>query len=202
VTYPFISGTSVARDFVELPSQLYEHWLSVPEIIATHARHVETGAPMPRALIDRLLAARNFNQGFKTVEYTASALVDLEMHVLGDAQDFDGPAFERAVLARIGMPPAITMRHRSPHFLHVFAGDGYSAGYYSYMWAEVMDADAYLAVEEAGDVFDAATAARLRDQVYSAGGRERPEDAYTGFRGRLPGVDALLEGRGLVPDAV
>jgi len=202
VTYPFVSGTSVARDFVELPSQLFEHWLAVPEIIEGHARHFETGAPMPRALIDRLIAARNFGQGFRTVEYTASALVDLEMHVLADAQDFDGPAFERDVLARIGMPPAIIMRHRSPHFLHVFAGDGYSAGYYSYMWSEVMDADAYLAFEEAGDVFDPATARRLHDRIYSAGGRERPEAAYEAFRGRLPGVEALLEGRGLLPDGV
>ena len=152
-------------------------------------------------MIDRIIAADNFNQGFKTVEFTASALVDLEMHVLEDTDGFDPKSFEAEVLAGIGMPPAIIMRHRSPHFQHVFTGDGYSAGYYSYMWSEVMDADAFRAFEETGDVFDPATAARLYDKVYSAGARQSPEDAYTGFRGSLPGVDALLEGRGLVPDA-
>ncbi len=199
VTYPFISGTSVARDFVELPSQLYEHWLGVPEILAQHARHFETGEPMPVELVERIIAAENFNQGFKTVEYTASALVDLEMHQLGDAEGFDAPAFEKDVLARIGMPAAIIMRHRSPHFQHVFSGDGYSAGYYSYMWSEVMDADAFRAFEETGNVFDPATAARLSEHVYAAGGSVPPDEAYTGFRGQLPGVEALLEGRGLVP---
>lgn len=198
VTYPYISGTSVARDFVELPSQLYEHWLAVPEILEAHARHVETGAPMPRDLVDRLIAAENFNQGFKTVEFTASALVDLEMHVLENTDNFDPKSFEAEVLNGIGMPEAIIMRHRSPHFQHVFSGDGYSAGYYSYMWSEVMDADAFKAFEETGDVFDPATAQRLSEKVYSAGGSEKPEDAYTGFRGKLPGVEALLEGRGLV----
>lgn len=201
VTYPYISGTSVARDFVELPSQLYEHWLAVPEILEKHALHVETGEPMPRALVDKLIAAENFNQGFATVEFTASALVDLEMHVLENTDNFDPRSFEKEVLAGIGMPEAIIMRHRSPHFQHVFSGDGYSAGYYSYMWSEVMDADAFKAFEETGDVFDASTAERLKAKVYSAGGSEAPEDAYTGFRGKLPGVEALLEGRGLLPDA-
>ena len=201
VTYPYISGTSVARDFVELPSQLYEHWLAVPEILEKHAIHVETGAAMPRELVDRLIAAENFGQGFSTVEFTASALVDLEMHVLENTDNFDPKSFEADVLDRIGMPQAIIMRHRTPHFQHVFSGDGYSAGYYSYMWSEVMDADAFKAFEETGDVFDGDTARRLYDNVYSAGGSEKPEDAYTGFRGKLPGVEALLEGRGLLPDA-
>ncbi len=201
VTYPYISGTSVARDFVELPSQLYEHWLAVPEILEKHARHHKTGAPIPRDLVDRLIAAQNFNQGFKTVEYTSSALVDLEMHILDDADGFDGPAFEREVLDRIGMPAAIIMRHRSPHFAHIFAGDGYSAGYYSYMWSEVMDADAFKTFEETGDVFDPETASRLGDQIYSVGGSVPPEAAYEGFRGRLPGVEALLAQRGLQDDA-
>ena len=199
VTYPMISGTSVARDFVELPSQLYEHWLSVPEILEAHAKHYQTGAPMPAALIEKIKAAETFNQGFATVEYTASALVDLEMHVLESAEDFDGRVFEAEVLSRIGLPAAIPMRHRTPHFQHVFSGDGYSAGYYSYMWSEVMDADAFKAFEETGDPFDPATAARLAEHVYSAGGKQEPEAAYTAFRGRLPGVDALLEGRGLTP---
>ena len=197
VTYPFISGTSVARDFVELPSQLYEHWLSVPEVLAAHARHYRTGEAMPAAMIARLKAAETFNQGFATVEYVACALVDLEMHVLGDADGFDGKSFEVKVLEGIGMPDAIAMRHATPHFQHVFAGDGYSAGYYSYMWSEMMDADAFKAFEEAGDVFDAGTARRLASSIFSAGGRQDPEEAYLSFRGKLPGVEALLEGRGL-----
>jgi peptidyl-dipeptidase Dcp len=197
VTYPFIAGTSVARDFVELPSQLYEHWLSIPEILAKHARHIETGEPMPKEMIDRILAAENFGQGFKTVEFTASALVDLEMHKVEHADSFDAKAFEAQLLSKIGMPEAITMRHRTPHFQHVFSGDGYSAGYYSYMWSEVMDADAFQAFREAGDPFDASTAKRLGDTIYSVGGSVKPETAYTDFRGRLPGVEALLEGRGL-----
>ncbi len=200
VRYPFVSGTSVARDFVELPSQLYEHWLTVPEVLAKHARHVETGEPMPQALIDKVKAAETFNMGFDTVEYVASALIDLEMHLLSGeaASGVDAGAFEADVLERIGMPGAIVVRHRPPHFGHVFAGDGYSSGYYSYMWSEVMDADAFSAFEETGDVFDAATAAKLAAHVYSAGGSEAPRDAYLGFRGRMPEVDALLRGRGLV----
>jgi peptidyl-dipeptidase Dcp len=148
-------------------------------------------------MIARLKAAENFNQGFATVEYVACALVDLEMHVLGDADGFDGKTFEAKVLEGISMPDSIAMRHRSPHFQHVFSGDGYSAGYYGYMWSEMMDADAYLAFEEAGDAFDSETAARLASSIYSAGGRQDPEDAYIAFRGKLPGVEALLEGRGL-----
>jgi peptidyl-dipeptidase Dcp len=205
VTYPSIAGTSVARDFVELPSQLFEHWLSLPEVLEAHARHHRTGAWMPHALVERIEAASTFNQGFKTVEYVASALVDLEMHEIEDRPgfdwaDFDAAAFEAAVLRRIGMPEAIVMRHRTPHFSHVFSGDGYSAGYYSYMWSEVLDADAFRAFEETGDPFDRATADRLARHVLSAGGREKPEDAWAAFRGRIPGVEALLDGRGLVPE--
>jgi peptidyl-dipeptidase Dcp len=197
VTYEFVSGTSVARDFVELPSQLYEHWLEVPEVLEAHARHARTGAPMPRQLMARMLAARNFDQGFATVEYLASALVDLDFH--------DGPApadpmaAQAATLDAIGMPKAIVMRHATPHFQHVFAGDGYSAGYYSYMWSEVMDADAFAAFREAGDVFDAETARRLQDCILSAGGSREAAELYTEFRGRMPGVEALLEQRGLAP---
>ncbi|MEO0622070.1 MAG: M3 family metallopeptidase [Pseudomonadota bacterium] len=201
VTYPMISGTAVARDFVELPSQLYEHWLSEPAVLEAHARHYETGEPMPREMVEKLKAAETYNQGFLTCEYLGSALVDMAMHEIGPEETVDGPAFEAKVLADIGMPNAIAMRHRTPHFLHVFAGDGYAAGYYSYMWSEVMDADAFRAFEETGDPFDPGTAERLERHVLSAGGRTEPEDAYTGFRGKLPGVDALLEGRGLA-DAV
>jgi peptidyl-dipeptidase Dcp len=201
VRYPYISGTSVTRDFVELPSQLFEHWLPVPEVLRKHARHHQTGEPMPAELMDRIIAAENFNQGFKTIEYTASALVDLEMHSLAEADGFDGTAFEARVLDELGMPPAIIMRHRSPHFQHVFSGDGYSAGYYSYMWSEVMDADAFKAFEDSGNVFDRTTAQALSKHIYAAGGSQRPELLYTAFRGRLPGVEALLEQRGLVGDA-
>ncbi|MEM0943187.1 MAG: M3 family metallopeptidase [Pseudomonadota bacterium] len=197
VTYPMISGTSVARDFVELPSQLYEHWLSVPDVLAEFARHYQTGAPMPAEMIEKIKAAETFNQGFATVEYVASALVDLEMHVLEAADGFDGRAFEYATLRDIGMPREIAMRHRTPHFQHVFSGDGYSAGYYSYMWSEVMDADAFKAFEEVGDPFDPGVAARLAEHVYAAGGRQAPDEAYIAFRGKLPEIDALLEGRGL-----
>ncbi|MCC5985477.1 MAG: M3 family metallopeptidase [Rhodobacteraceae bacterium] len=195
VTHGFVSGTSVARDFVELPSQLYEHWLTVPEVLRTHARHVETGAPIPAEMLERLLAAQNFDQGFATVEYVASALVDLEFHAGPPPAD---PMQRQAeVLEGIGLPRAIRMRHATPHFLHVFAGDGYSSGYYSYMWSEVMDADAFAAFTEAGDPFDPVVAQRLEDCVLAVGGSEEPEALYTRFRGRMPGVAALLRGRGL-----
>ncbi len=197
VKYPMISGTSVARDFVELPSQLYEHWLSEPEVLKKFAVHYKTGEPMPDELLKRLLAAENFNQGFATVEYISSALVDMELHQLERPQNLDVTEFERETLAKIGMPKQITMRHRIPHFAHVFSGDGYSAGYYSYMWSEVMDADAFQAFEQSGDVFDAQMAEKLKTHIYSAGGRQDPGDAYKAFRGKLPGIDALLEKRGL-----
>ncbi|MBG6161403.1 peptidyl-dipeptidase Dcp [Labrenzia sp. EL_195] len=196
VTYPMISGTSVARDFVELPSQLYEHWLSEPEVLSKFATHYKTGDKMPTDLLDKLLAAANFNQGFATVEYTASALIDLELHLLDSPDEIDIAAYEKAELGKIGMPNAITMRHRIPHFQHVFSGDGYSAGYYSYMWSEVMDADAFGAFKEAGDIFDEETADRLLTHIYSAGGRPDPEETYKAFRGRAPKIDALLKKRG------
>src|SRR5262245_11116793 len=203
VTYPLLSGTAVPNDFVELPSQLYEHWLEVPEILQHYARHFRTGEPMPKALLDRLLATLTFNQGFDTVEYTACALVDLDLHSLPDASGLDVSDFERKDLERIAMPAEIVMRHRLPHFQHLFSGCGYAAGYYSYLWSEVLDADAFAAFEETGNAFDPATAKRLRDFVYSAGNLRDPSEAYTAFRGRLPTVDALLKKRGLadVPSA-
>ncbi|SLN53331.1 Peptidyl-dipeptidase dcp [Aquimixticola soesokkakensis] len=195
VTYGSISGTSVARDFVELPSQLYEHWLEVPEVLAEFATHAKTGNAMPEALLARLLAAQTYDQGFATVEYVASALVDLDFH------DGDAPAdpmvAQAATLERIGLPHAIPMRHATPHFAHIFSGDGYSSGYYSYMWSEVMDADAFEAFMET-DAFDRATAQKLEDNILSAGGSRDAEALYTAFRGRMPGVEALLKGRGLV----
>jgi peptidyl-dipeptidase Dcp len=197
VTYPSIAGTKVATDFVELPSQLYEHWLERPEILNRYAVHHRTGAPMPQALTERVIASRNFNQGFATVEYVASALVDLDMHLLPNADNLDVKGFEQESLAKIGMPAEIAMRHRPSHFTHVFSGDGYAAGYYSYIWSEVLDADAFAAFEETGDVFDVDTARRLHEFVYSAGYLRDPKDAYVAFRGRLPTSEALLKKRGL-----
>jgi peptidyl-dipeptidase Dcp len=204
VTYSFVSGTSVARDFVELPSQLYEHWLEVPAVLDRHARHVATGESIPPDLRDRLLAARTWDQGFATVEYLASALVDLAFHE--GAPPADPMARQAEILAALGLPRAIPMRHATPHFAHVFAGDGYAAGYYSYMWSEymwseVMDADAFAAFEEAGDPFDADVARRLEAHILSVGGSVEPDAAYIAFRGRMPGVEALLKGRGLLDAA-
>ncbi len=201
VTYPKIAGTNVATDFVELPSQLYEHWLQQPEVLRRFARHHQTGEPMPEELLARLIAARNFNKGFATVEYIACAAVDLDFHSLADPGEIDSTAFEQQALSRIGMPHEIVMRHRPPHFSHIFSGGGYAAAYYSYMWSEVLDADAFAAFEETGDIFDPATAKRLRETVYSAGGRQDPADAYRAFRGRLPNADALLRKRGFAEPA-
>ncbi|WP_442900721.1 M3 family metallopeptidase [Falsirhodobacter sp. 20TX0035] len=195
VTYGFISGTSVARDFVELPSQLYEHWLEVPEVLAKHARHYRTGEAMPQDLMSRLLAAGTYDQAFATVEYVSSAMVDLAFHE-GPAPA-DPMARQAEVLGELGMPKPIRMRHATPHFSHVFSGDGYSSGYYSYMWSEVMDADAFAAFTEAGDAFDPETARKLETHILSAGGSQEAEALYTAFRGRMPGVEPLLKGRGL-----
>ncbi|WP_108482546.1 M3 family metallopeptidase [Oceaniglobus ichthyenteri] len=198
VTYESISGTSVARDFVELPSQLYEHWLEVPEVLGEFATHAKTGEPMPKDMLDRLLAASTYDMGFSTVEYVASALVDLEFH--GEDVPEDPMARQAEILESIDMPRAIRMRHATPHFAHVFSGDGYSSGYYSYMWSEVMDADAFEAFQEAGGPFDKDMAAALQTHILSAGGSRDPAELYTAFRGRMPGVEALLKGRGLVAD--
>jgi peptidyl-dipeptidase Dcp len=197
VTYPSLAGTAVTSDFVELPSQLYEHWLEVPEILEKYARHAQTNAPMPKALLDRLLATRTFNQGFATIEYTACALVDLDVHARKDETPLDVDAFEKQSLDALHMPAEIVMRHRLPHFQHLFSGGGYAAAYYSYMWSEVLDADAFEAFTETGNAFDPATAQRLRDFIYSAGNLRDPAEAYKAFRGRLPSVDALLKKRGL-----
>ncbi len=195
VTYPSVSGTSVSRDFVELPSQLYEHWLTVPAILKKYAVHEATGEPMPQALLDKVLAARTFNSGFNTVEFTSSALVDMAFHTRGAVED--PMAVQAEVLEKIDMPASIVMRHATPHFQHVFSGDGYSAGYYSYMWSEVLDADAFAAFEETGDAFNTETAKRLKDNIYSVGGSIDPEDAYKAFRGKLPSPDAMLAKKGL-----
>lgn len=199
VTYPTLSGTSVSADFVELPSQLLEHWLERPETLKRHARHYRTGAPMPEPLIERLLAGTRFNQGFAGVEYVSCALVDLDLHTRESAPDV--AAFEREALAQIGMPGAIAMRHRLPHFSHLFSGEGYAAGYYAYLWAEVLAADAFAAFEEADNLYDPAVAARLREFVLSAGYVREPAEAYRRFRGRDARPEPLLRRRGLAGEA-
>lgn len=196
VTYPSIAGTNVPRDFVEFPSQLYEHWLLRPETLARFARHAETGAPIPAALVERIRASEKFNVGWGQVEYCSSAIVDLDLHMMTPPEHFDIVAFERDALEKIGMPKEIVMRHRTPHFAHVFAGSGYSAGYYSYLWSAVLDKDGFAAFEEAGDVFDQDAARRLKDHVYAAGNSAAPEEAYRAFRGRDPDPRALLKAQG------
>ena len=198
VRYERLSGTQVLRDFLELPSQLFEHWLSEPEVLKRHARHYRTGEAIPDALIARLEAARRFNQGLETVEYTASALVDLALHARTSMAGLDAEAFEAAELERIGMPDDIVMRHRLTHFRHLFASAGYASQYYVYLWAEVLDADGFDAFVEAGDPFDPAVAARLRQHIYSTGNTREPSEAYRAFRGRAPTVAPMLRKKGLV----
>ncbi|HEY9011182.1 MAG TPA: M3 family metallopeptidase [Devosia sp.] len=195
VTYPRISGTSVVRDFVELPSQLYEHWLETEPVLARFT-HTRTGEPIPAALLERMKAARRANAGFEIVEFASSAILDMDYH----SEPMDGvvEAFEKSVLDRIGMPREIALRHASTHFLHLFSGDGYAAGYYSYLWSEVLDADGFGAFKEAGDPFDPTVADRLYRYIYSSGGSLDFAEAYRQFRGRDPDVQALLEKRGLV----
>ena len=200
VTYERLSGTSVLRDFVELPSQIFEHWLSEPEVLKRHARHYQTGEPIPDALVAKLLEARLFNQGYETVRYTASALVDMAAHALTAPEAPEVVDFERAELQRIGAPASTGINHRLTHFQHLFAGSGYAAGYYVYLWAEVLDADGFDAFVEAGNPFDAAVAARLRQFIYSSGNSLEPSAAYRAFRGRGPVVEPMLKQRGLVAE--
>jgi peptidyl-dipeptidase Dcp len=198
VTYERVSGTNVLRDFVELPSQLFEHWLEEPEVLKRHARHHATGEPIPDALIDKLHQARHFNQGFETVRYTASALVDMAAHARTESGPLDVVAFERAELERLGLPAGVGINHRLTHFQHLFSGSGYAAGYYVYLWAEVLDADGFEAFVEAGSPFDAGVATRLARFIYSAGNSIEPGAAYQAFRGRAPTPEPMLRQRGLV----
>lgn len=197
VHFERLSGTKVLRDFVELPSQLFEHWLSEPEVLKRHARHHETGQPIPDELIVKIKQARTFNQGFEAVTYTASALIDMALHAKTDMQGLDLAAFERTELARLGLPRELFMRHRLPHFQHLFSSSSYAAGYYVYLWAEVLDADGYDAFEEAGNPFDPAVAERLLKFIYSSGNTLPPMDAYRAFRGRAPTVEPMLKKKGL-----
>jgi len=195
VTYPSLSGTAVARDYVEFPSQLMEHWLSTPEVLNRFAVHYQTGKPIPQTLVDRIKKSATFNQGFITVEYLAAALVDMKLHLAGD-QKIDPDKFEKDTLAELGMPHEIVMRHRTPQFMHMFSGDGYSAGYYSYLWADVITADAFGAFVEAGGPYDKKVAERLRKNIFSVGNTIDPAEAYRNFRGRDPGIAALMRKRG------
>jgi len=195
VSYPSLSGTNVARDYVEFPSQLLERWLSTPEVLNRFDLHYQTGQPIPPELVRKIEKAATFNQGFATVEYLASALVDMKLHLAGD-QTIDPDAFERDTLKALEMPSEIVMRHRTPQFGHVFSSDGYSAGYYSYLWSDTLSADAWEAFTEAGGPYDKAVAKRLHDDVFSAGNTMDPAEAYRAFRGRDPGIAALMRKRG------
>ncbi len=195
VTYPTLAGTAVYRDYVEFPSQLLEHWLSTPEVLNEFALHYETGKPIPKELVDKIERASTFNQGFGTVEYLASALIDMKLHLAGDGK-IDPDAFEEKTLKELGMPEEIVMRHRTPHFMHVFASDGYSAGYYSYLWSDVLTADGYQAFVEAGGPYDETVAKKLHEHVFSAGNTIDPAEGYRAFRGRDAKVTALMKKRG------
>lgn len=201
VTYPYLQGTAVPLDFVEFPSQVYEHWLEQPEVLREFAVHCDTGEPMPTAMLDKLLQSQTFNQGFGTVEFLSAAQFDMDIHTRTDFTGFDVHAAEAETRARLGVPEEIALRHRPQHFLHLFDGDHYSAGYYAYLWSEVLDADGFDAFKEAGDIFDPATAARLLDYVLSAGNTRDPAEAYRLFRGRDPEVTPLLRERGLLDAA-
>jgi peptidyl-dipeptidase Dcp len=195
VTYPSLSGTAVPRDYVEFPSQLLEHWLSTPQVLQKFALHYQTGKPIPQELVDKITRSATFNQGFATVEYLSAALVDMKLHLAGDRK-IDPDVFERETLTQLGMPKEIVMRHRTPHFLHVFGSDGYSAGYYSYLWSDVITADAFGAFVEGKGPYDRAVADKLRKNVFSVGNTIDPADAYRAFRGRDPKIDALMKKRG------
>ena len=197
VGYPSLSGTRVPRDYVEFPSQVLEHWLATPEILERYALHVETGEPIPQSLVEKIEAAATFNEGFATVEFLASALIDMKLHLA--TPPIDPAAFERDTLAEIGMPREIVMRHRLPHFLHLFTGDAYSAAYYSYLWADVLTADAWEAFTEAAGPWDTDVAGRLVEHVFSAGNTSDAAEAYRAFRGRDPETAALMRKRGFLP---
>jgi peptidyl-dipeptidase Dcp len=200
VSYPSVSGTAVARDYVEFPSQLLEHWLPTQKILDRYAVHHQTGEPIPAELVAKVERAKNFNQGFATVEYLAGALVDMKLHLAAQpGARIDPDTFERETLAALGMPREIVMRHRTPQFGHIFSGDGYSAGYYSYLWSDTLTADAWEAFTAGKGAWDRDMAKRLRDHVFSVGNTIDPSDGYRAFRGRDPGIDALMRKRGFLP---
>jgi peptidyl-dipeptidase Dcp len=199
VTFERLSGTNVLRDFVELPSQLFENWLGEREVLLRHARHYQTDEPIPEELIGKIEAARRFGQGYETARYCASTLVDMAVHAHPDPQSIANvSAFEQQFMAERGLPPEVGLNHRLVHFQHLFHGDGYAAGYYVYLWAEVLDADGFGAFKEAGDPFDPAVAERLKRCIYSTGNSVEPGEAYRNFRGRDPRIEPLLNKRGLL----
>jgi peptidyl-dipeptidase Dcp len=199
VTYPTLAGTAVARDYVEFPSQLLERWLLTPEVLHRFAVHYQTGKPIPQEMVEKLRRSATFNQGFATVEYLSSALVDMKLHLAG-AQRIDPDAFEKKTLEELGMPHELVMRHRTPQFGHVFSSDSYSAGYYSYLWTDVIAADAFEAFMEAGGPYDKKVAERLRKYVFTVGNTVDPAEGYRQFRGRDPRVEALMRKRGFPVD--
>jgi peptidyl-dipeptidase Dcp len=195
VTYPTLSGTNVSRDYVEFPSQLLEHWLSTPEVLQKYAVHYQTGKPIPQALVDKIEKAKTFNQGFATTEYLSSALIDMKLHLAGSTK-IDPDKFERETLEALGMPKQLVMRHRTPQFGHAFSSDGYSAGYYSYLWSDVITADSFGAFTEGKGPYDKAVGKKLVDNIFSVGNTIDPAEAYRKFRGRDPKVEALMKKRG------
>ena len=198
--YEYLASTSVLKDFVELPSQLMEHWLGEPAVLKEHAKHYETGEVVPDDLINRFKAAELYGEGFATIEYTICAMLDIALHSLTDYDDdFDLAKFERDYLKAQGMPQGIIMRHRPPHFLHLFASSSYASGYYVYMWAQVLDNDVFAAFEETGNVFDVSTAERCRKFIYSTGNTVAPQELFRKFRGREPDATFMLKNRGLIP---
>ncbi|HYF18919.1 MAG TPA: M3 family metallopeptidase, partial [Ramlibacter sp.] len=198
VRYERLAGTHVLRDFVELPSQLYENWALQPQVLERHARHCETGEPMPPELLDKLEAARRFDQAWATLQYTGPALIDMALHSLPPGTEVDIARFEAEQCQALGVPPDVGLRHHLPHFQHLFSSSAYAAGYYVYLWAEVLEADAFEAFTEAGDPFDAETAQRLLRTIYSDGNRHAPDEAFRRFRGRDPRVEPMLGKRGLM----
>lgn len=201
VKYPSLAGTAVPRDYVEFPSQVHENWLPTPEVLNRFALHVDTGEPIPQALVDKIQEAANARQGFDTTEYLASALVDMKLHTMTDFSDFDADAFERETLEELGMPDELPMRHRLPQFAHIFSGEGYAAGYYAYLWADTFSADAWEAFREAGSPYDEETAERFQKWILSVGNTIPPQEAYENFRGQPVNSDALMRDRGFpVPD--
>jgi peptidyl-dipeptidase Dcp len=195
-TYPGFTGTSVPRDFVELPSQIMEHWVLEPEVLNVYAKHYQTGEVIPSDLVEKLDETSKFNTGFATVEFLAAALLDMHYHILKEPEDLNINEFEKKILDKYGLIPEIKPRYRSTYFNHIWAG-GYAAGYYSYYWSEMLDADAFQAFKETGDIFNKNVASKFENEILSRGGTRDPLDMYIAFRGKEPGIDALLVNRGL-----
>jgi len=195
VTYPTLQSPNVASDFVEFPSQLMEHWFTTPEVLNTYALHYQTGEPMPKALIDKIHKSKTFNSGYETVEYLSDAIIDMKLHLEGDKK-VDLKAYEQETFKAMGMPSAVALRHRLPQFLHLFSDDGYSSGYYSYLWSEVISSDAFRAFTEAGGPYDKTVGQRYRKYILAAGNTIDPAEAYRLFRGRDPKIDGLMEDKG------